>query len=186
MPAFLLSLPSLISESIGKIFTFFKLEYEISELTKYSGNSATIYSILERSETETLFGKFIAEYQSTYKSEVKYIVERIQVIAKETGARIQFFKTGEGRFGDRVCALFDLPKQMLRLYCIRFNDKILILGGGGLKPAGMTAYQNDTTLSLAGNWMKEVAQFLNESFSERKIRLSENKDKLLGKLKNYE
>ena len=60
-------------------------------------------------------------------------LERIRTINEKTGARESFFKPNEGKPGDLVCALFDIPNSNLRLYCIRFGNSLIILGGGGEK-----------------------------------------------------
>ena len=53
----------------------------------------------------------------------------------------------EGIPGDGVCALFDLPNSNLRLYCIRYGNSIIILGGGGQKPKTISAFQENEKLA---------------------------------------
>jgi len=107
--------------------------YEIVEIQEFSGSEAKVYSIIPKGESETLFLKFVAEYEKEFKSEIKDIAKRIYQIGHTTGARNSFFKQNEGKFGDFVCALFDSPEKNLRLYCIRFGTQVVILGGGGEK-----------------------------------------------------
>lgn len=62
-----------------------------------------------------------------------------------------FFRP-EGKMKDRVCAIplyssHEKSKKQngtLRLYCIRISDKLLIVGGGGLKIT--QTYEEDETL----------------------------------------
>lgn len=72
------------------------------------------------------------------------MVQRLKIIGTKTGAREQFFKLHEGNPGDGVCALFDLPDKNLRLYCIRYNTQIIILGGGWNKTCTCFATRQQT------------------------------------------
>ena len=95
------------------------MNYEIVEL-QISGEACTFYSVLEEGQIQTLFELFISENLKLYKDEIKEITTRLKSMAKNVGAKINFFKVHEGNYGDRVCALFDRPSQKLRLYCIRY------------------------------------------------------------------
>ena len=67
------------------------------------------------------------------------------------GARESFFRP-EGKMNDRVCAIplstsyRNKKKGTLRLYCIRISDKLLVVGGGGIKTT--RTYNEDETLSM--------------------------------------
>lgn len=92
------------------------MKYKIVELANISGNESTIYSIIVNNETQTLFDKFILENLDSFKSEIIYILDRLETIGNDTGARHSFFKHNEGELGDGVVALYDLPGSNLRLY----------------------------------------------------------------------
>lgn len=68
----------------------------------------------------------------------------------ENGVKESFFRP-EGKLNDRVCAIPLLTSYRqkqngtLRLYCIRISDKLLIVGGGGIKTT--RTYNEDETLS---------------------------------------
>ncbi|UVR14472.1 hypothetical protein [Parabacteroides distasonis] len=67
-------------------------------------------------------------------------------MATKTGAAEHFFKLNEGKPGDGVCALFDSPDKKLRIYCIRFANVAIVVGGGGYKPKNIRAYQESSSL----------------------------------------
>jgi hypothetical protein len=104
--------------------------YEIVELTDYSGKEAKIYSIRLDGESETLFEQFVRENHKDFIEELQDISSRLHIIGHHYGARVSYFKENEGRFGDSVCALYDTPGKNLRLYCMRFGTVVLVIFGG--------------------------------------------------------
>lgn len=158
--------------------------YEIVELEPYSGNEAKIYSIISEGEDYSLFEQFVEEYQTVFKNEIKDILKRLMQIGNVTGARESFFKHHEGKHGDLVCALYDMPGKNLRLYCIRFGKVAVILGGGGMKSKGIRAWQEDDKLSNAASLIIKYAQDIFKRMEEGEIYWSEDKSELLGNLNN--
>ena len=161
------------------------MNYEIVELQPYSGNEAKVYSLIPIGEDETLFEKFVDEYKVEFKNEVKDIIKTIYQIGHTTGARSSFFKQHEGKYGDFVCALFDVPEKNLRVYCIRFGMVAVILGGGGEKAEGVRAWQDDEKLSKEANLMIEYAKNILQSIDDGDLYWSKDKTELEGNLKNY-
>lgn len=49
----------------------------------------------------------------------------------QSGFLERYFRP-EGKYSDRVCAL-PIQSGKLRLYCLRINDSVLIVGNGGVK-----------------------------------------------------
>ena len=91
----------------------------------------------------TLFDYFYDEWHKVLPDEVDNIAFRMYAIGNRFGAREQYFKMFEGKPGDGVCALFDVPNSKLRLYGIRFGSIALILGGGAEKPKNIRSWQED-------------------------------------------
>lgn len=102
-------------------------------------------------------------------------------MGNKTGAYEGFFKLKEGKFGDGVCALYDLPKYKLRLYCIRFGSQIIILGGGGPKPKNIKKLQQSPKLKDENyllRWLsKKITQRLNDD-----LKISEDGLDFIGNL----
>jgi len=90
------------------------MKYKIIKINNISGKEASVYSIILNNEEETLLNKFVKENEISFKSETKDILKRLYSIGHTTGARIQFFKEWEGKPGDGVCALFDIPTSDIR------------------------------------------------------------------------
>ena len=95
------------------------MKLKLVKLSNYTGRKTTIYSLLIEDEGITLFERFIKENWQSHLEELQDIRLRLQNIGKKYGAREQFFKINEGKGGDLLCALYDLPEKKLRLYCIR-------------------------------------------------------------------
>ncbi len=131
------------------------LGYELVEIEELSGSKATIYSVLLDGDDLTLFDHFVEEYGISHKAAIKDLIARLQVIGSMTGAREQFFKHFEGRPGDGVCALCDSDNRELRLFCVRYGNVAIILGGGGVKD--VRAWQDDPKLSKEAHRMIEVS-----------------------------
>lgn len=144
------------------------MKCELKKIEELSGKRTSIYSILIDNSEQTLFDIFIEENKSSHLSEIKNIVQRLKTIGTKTGAREQFFKLHEGCPGDGVCALFDLPEKNLRLYCIRYNTQIIIIGGGGIKH--VRALQHDSKLTKENYLLRELSKQITERIKEKDIR----------------
>lgn len=155
------------------------MKFEIVEVDELSGPAAKIYSVVLEGEDGTLFDNFLQQYSETHPSEVVEIVDRLRVIGKREGARERYFKLNEGKPGDGVCALYDIPGRKLRLYCIRFGCVAIVLGSGGAK--NVRAYQKDTILNRQAEIMKYVSQEIMKAQREKDIKLTANGE-LVGNL----
>lgn len=158
------------------------MNYEIIELEEFSGSKATIYSVLPIGDDFTLFDYFIEAYQKEYSQEIGFIINRLEVMVQMTGAREIFFKTQEGLPGDGVCALYDNPGRKLRLYCIRYGNVAVILGGGAVKAPGVRAWQDDEKLKEAAETMIQVARDVYRRIREGSIQWMADGLKLSGNL----
>jgi hypothetical protein len=140
------------------------MKYKLKKIPHLSGNKATIYSVAIDDNDKSLYELFLAENFSSHISEIIYINKRLETIGKKTGAREGFF---EGKYGDCVCALYDKPEYNLRLYCIRYDTQIVIIGGGGEK--NVRALQDDPKLKqenyLLRDLSKLIAKKLNDGIS---------------------
>lgn len=140
-----------------------KIEFTPIRLTEY----AEIFSIRIENDTLSEFQKFLImfrDFDDEYvKNDFNRIVEAISIIA-EQGALERFFRN-EGKYKDRVYAIpLNIVKRnhslhgTLRLYCIRVSDKILIIGGGGIKTT--RKYEDDVILLNAVRTLQAVEKEL--------------------------
>lgn len=161
---------------------YVKVNYEIVELEEFSGRQATIYSVIMEQDDFTLFDHFVTENMEDSKAEVKSILSRLQEINHTTGAREKFFKLNEGRPGDGVCALFDDPDSKLRLYCVRYGNVAILLGGGGPKPPGVISWQQDEKLTKEAETMIQVSKDIMKRLQSGDITWSKDGTQLEGNL----
>lgn len=166
------------------------MNYEIVEMEPYSGSEAKVYSIIPEGEEQTLFEKFVDENLVSYKDEIKDILKRLKQIGHTTGARESFFKH-EGdtefvkKYGKWVWALYDDDEKKLRLYCIRFANVAIILGGGGYKDKSVIKWQEDEKLSEEVRNIMAYAESILKRIDDRDLYWSTDKKELIGSLKNY-
>ncbi len=166
------------------------MKYEIVELEEFSGSEAKVYSIIPAGEEETLFDMFLDEYWTEYEQELKEITTRIETIGHTTGAREIFFKHEGDRefsrkYGRYVWALYDTKGSHLRLFCIRFSNVAIILGGGGFKDKSIIKWQDDPKLSQEARKIIDYAKAILDQIDNKEISWSKDGTELVGKLKNY-
>lgn len=127
------------------------------------------------SEVDKFFIMFKDTNDPFLKDDLARIVNGLSEIANN-GALERFFRN-EGRITDRVTAipLYIVPRNQskhgtLRLYCIRISDKLLIVGGGGLKMTRTP--QEDKVLSNHIKTLQSIDRVLSEVAS--KINLNDS------------
>ena len=114
---------------------------------------AEIYSIRIEGKENSEIQEFIITFkdiQDKYlKNDFDGIIRNLIKIS-ENGAAESMFRP-EGKIRDRVCALplYTVPREkckhgVLRLYCIRLSENLIIVGGGGEKST--RTYEEDKTL----------------------------------------
>ena len=167
------------------------MNYEIVEMQPYSGSEAKIYSLIPIGEEETLFEKFVDENKAGFKDEIIDILKRIKQIGHTTGARESYFKhEGDNEFvrkyGKYVWALYDDEERKLRLYCIRFANVAIILGGGGYKDKSVMKWQDDEKLSEEVRKVMTYAECILKQLDEGDLYWSKDRTELEGNLKNYD
>lgn len=146
------------------------MKCKLVKIPNLSGNAASLYSVILDGETQTLFEKFLQENSISFLNELKNILIRLQTIGQKTGAREGFFKIHEGLPGDGVCALYDEPDKMLRLYCIRYGTQILILGGGG--PKTVNKLQEDEKLLEENQFLRWLSNQITRYIKDNVIEFS--------------
>lgn len=167
------------------------MNYEIVKMKQLSGNEANIYSIIPKGKKSTLYDAFLNEYSLIFQEEILDIQARLSLIGNTTGAKLHFFKD-EGdkdfvkKYGKCVCALYDNPKKNLRLYCIRFSNLAIILGGGGHKSKSVIKWQDDPKLTIEVKKLMTYARLILDQIKSGDITWSDDGKELFGNLKNYD
>lgn len=161
------------------------MNFEIVEISEFSGTKTKIYSVIDldnQSEDLTLFDYFINKFSESHSAEVLSILNLIEDINNKFGIRENLIKDHEGKLGDGVIAIHDNPDKKLRLYGIRFASSILILGGGGVKPKNIRAWQEDKLLSIEANKLIEISAKINKRIIDKDIWFDSQCSELIGDL----
>ncbi len=154
------------------------MKFEIVELEEFSGKKATVYSVWVDDSVTTLFDQFVTENRGQFYDEISSIIDRIEIIGHNTGAREYFFKHNEGELGDGLCALYDSPDKKLRLYCIRYGSTCILLGGGGFK--NVRALQDNEKLKQENYLLRHISRKITEALKTGDLYWIDNGTKLEG------
>ena len=114
------------------------MKIEVEVVWFGAGLKARLYSVRlpgqAEAETTRFFNRMLidARYESDerFGSALRRLLDWLDRIVRLEGALPRFFRTGEG-FGQAL----PIDKGPFRLYCYRFDDRNLLLCGGGLKTA---------------------------------------------------
>ena len=147
------------------------MKYSLIKDKTFSGEFATVYSIIKEGEDLTQFEKFYKDNVKLFEGEMESIVSRLKVIGHETGARPNYFTPNEGIPGDGVEALFDTPQKNLRLYCIRNGNSLLIIGGGGEKPKGMRTLQESEKLTEENYLLRDISKAITKKLKDKELKI---------------
>ncbi|MFY7743466.1 MAG: hypothetical protein ACOVQR_12515 [Flavobacterium sp.] len=137
-----------------------KISIELFE----EGVKANVYSYrINNGDLE--YEKFIDAFiDSDYSKDYDIIDDVVDKILLN-GAQERYFRP-EGKMLDY---LFAIPQRglgcELRVFCLRINENILILGNGGIKPKGVNKYQDDPTLNQIAEEMQIISHKLLESIN---------------------
>jgi len=112
------------------------------------GRKAKIYSIQFDGEDIHEFEKFLEDQKVRNHPDFQPLRKRIKELYDKRGLLAQFFRPEDDK-GIRleICRI-DYGTGTLRIYCIRWDDNLLILGGGGVKPGDVRFWQESPGLSI--------------------------------------
>lgn len=146
------------------------MKFTIENIEEFSGDMAQIYSVMFEGDDMTLMDHFF-EDNAQYAEELKEMAEKLEAMGKYIGCRRQFFKENEGAPGDGVVAFW---YKRMRLYCLRIGSVCLIIGDGGYKPPGISAYQEDGLLNSKAQQMRKIAACINKAIIEKDLEIGED------------
>lgn len=124
---------------------------------------ADIFGIRLDNNTQTEYEKFYVLFKDCVDRYLQDDLERIVAEIRAFGEKgvLENKMRPEGHFNDRVNAMpiITIPRDKnkhgtLRLYCIRVSERLLILGGGGLKT--VQSYEEDETLSKEVSLLERI------------------------------
>lgn len=129
---------------------------------------------------ESEFDKFLDKYPegTKFDEDINVIIKWIDKIGSN-GALERYFRP-EGKMSDSICAI-PIETSKIRLYVIRLNDNIVILGNGGRKKT--KTYNEDAKLKGYVTQLQKLDKLLNLSLRRSKTHIYQKQ--LFGKL-DYE
>lgn len=138
-----------------------------------SGEKASFYTVGNTETKATLYHDFLIKWRSKYSEQLISINGRIKSMANEVGALEDYFRPDESDNDDEmVMAINDLPEAVLRQYCIRLSDRLVILGGGG--PKFVKAWQDDKTLESAAREVILYSEIVQKKLTHGDLQISED------------
>jgi len=121
-----------------------------------SGDGGSLYTIQYEGESRTEFDKFLEnEGVVQEQSSLSRLAAKLDEMVHEYGFVREFFKEKEGRRWDYVVVL---SEGKLRLYCLRVENFLLIVGNGGVKRT--RTYQQDAHLNASVEELQRVHKLL--------------------------
>ena len=148
-----------------------------------NGYACGLYSVSLGNESKTLFEHFLQKAIELNEQEALNILGTLKQISTTTGAKRIFFREKhEGWPDDRVEALFDpnAEQPKLRLYCLLFDEKLLLLGDGEIK--NVRAIQDDAKLMATNYPMRRINDCIEMAFKNGQLSRSDNGLRLIGEL----
>ncbi len=159
------------------------MKFRLQEIKQLSGRRCKIYSVLMEGDEKTLFDQFLEENENDFPQELDAIFRDLIDIGRRHGARDYYFRPKkEGKLGDGVEALFDVPNANLRVYAIKYGHVLLVLGGGGYKSKDIRAFQEDPKLTKENYLMRQISDILYTAIKDKDLRWNKQGDNFEGLL----
>lgn len=158
------------------------MNYSIVEIKEFSGSHAHIYTIRKKGASKTLLDEFFEENKGVYDEELRKIAYKLRAMGRVTGCQDTYFRIGEGKLGDGVCAI---RMGRLRLYCIRYGNATLVVGSGGEKPEGVRSYQELPYLNAKAQEVRDISEDLYRKVLDGDLRFAEDGEIIINE-ESYE
>ncbi|PIS30283.1 MAG: hypothetical protein COT43_02175 [Candidatus Marinimicrobia bacterium CG08_land_8_20_14_0_20_45_22] len=130
------------------------------------GRKAKIYSIKYDGEENHEFHKFVTNPEVRDHPDFEALRKKIKELYDKRGLLPQYFRPeDEKSIHSEICRI-DYGVGYLRLFCIRWNDNLLILGGGGVKPNDIRFWQESLELSVEARKVTDVFHRLKRYLEE--------------------
>lgn len=144
-----------------------KAKLKILEQSDNVGLYSICFNENDLTEYELFIQKFLND--ATLNRDFQKIFRAINRIMAN-GALERYFRT-EGKLKDNSAAL-SIDSKVLRLYCLRISDQILIVGNGGVKIT--RTYEEDMELSGYVMDLQKFDVLLSQELARGRIKLEQN------------
>lgn len=137
------------------------------------GRKAKIYSVHFDGEDKHEFDKFLEDLDVQNHPDFQALRKKIKEMYNKRGLLEHYFIPEDDKCLHPEISRINYGTGKLRLYCIRWNDNLLILGGGGVKPDDIRFWQEDPVLTNAARKIIEVFDKLHQYLSDTDIEIEE-------------
>ena len=127
---------------------------ELVKLEEFDTTAGQIYSVSVDGSDKTLYDLFLEENYMCFRSELQEIVYKLKIMSSHTGFIDSFFKLNERKTVNKICVITDF-KGKLKLYCIRIDDTLLILGGD----------ENQSKLTVSKMIIKQIYNIIKSNYT---------------------
>lgn len=130
-----------------------------------------LYSICFEGNDLSEYERFVQKFMddATLNEDFRKVLRAINRIVVN-GALERYFRP-EGKMNDRLAAL-SIDSKVLRLYCLRISDQILIVGNGGAKTT--RTYEESEELSGYVMDLKKFDLLLEQGMKSGNIKVERN------------
>lgn len=111
------------------------------------GRKAKIYSIQFDGDNKHEFQKFLIDPEVRKHPDFQPLRKKLKELYDKRGLLAQFFRPEDDKGFRPEISRIDYGTGKLRVYCIRWDDNLLILGGGGVKPGDIRFWQESPELA---------------------------------------
>ncbi len=136
----------------------------------YSGAKATLYVIQKSDDEFSEFENFLNSREFNDSEHRHTLVEKLMDMADNSGCQERFFKH-QSNYYNAICRLKGAGD--LRLYCLRYDNMIVILGSGGTKHT--RTYQEDDKLYEAIKFLENISDKIDAKIINKEIFYKNNK-----------
>ena len=132
------------------------------------GRQGTLLTIRQPGSLLSETDAFFAEALQSSPEDARLLALKLENMIEKSGFQDYYFKTGEGSRMDNVCAL---SQGKLRLYCLRYGNVLVVLGGGGTKTT--RTYEEDPRLHSKVKTLQRLNRALDKQMREGHLRMTE-------------
>lgn len=144
-------------------------EFEILEFIPHNTNDkSSFYAVKLSNKKLTEAEEFFKRFEESEQKKINILVSNILNMTKR-GIRDEYFKIKELKIDDNICCL---SIEDLRLYCLKYGNVAVILGGGGYK--NVRAYQDSAELLGQVELLQNVCRIIDERVKEKEIIITDN------------
>lgn len=151
------------------------------EITLFKeGDEAVCYTVKFENEELSESEKFIMEHEENETESFEDIYWRLEFMLDEHLFLPPMLKLEEGSRADWVVAIKTIEPKHLRWYGLRYNDRIMILGNGGLKVT--ESYQEDEHLHSCVKDLQYVNRCIEKRLIRNEIEFDTERNRITGNL----